>query len=61
MKRVVIGNTDNPLLNVKIGKECAVLKSFWYNGEGWYLLKDIKTKETFTSPDVFWNKTERKF
>lgn len=55
MKKIVIGNTNNSIFNVRKGRGCIVLKSFWYNGEGWYVLKDIKTKEKFESPDIFWN------
>lgn len=55
MKKIVVGNTDNSIFDVKKGRKCIVLKSFWYNGEGWYVLKDIHTEEKFESPDVFWN------
>lgn len=54
MKKNVIGKTDNSLFNVFKGRECVVLKSFWYNGEFWYALEDVETKERFESPDVFW-------
>ncbi len=55
MKTIVVGNTDNTIFNVNKDKKCIVLKSFWYNGEGWYLLQDINTEERFESPDVFWS------
>jgi hypothetical protein len=54
MKKIVIGQTNNSIFDVEKGRECIVLKSFWYNGEGWYVLKDINTNEKFESPDVFW-------
>ena len=54
MKKTVTGKTDNSVFGVSKGQKCVVLKSFWYNGEGWYLLEDLKTKERFESPDVFW-------
>jgi hypothetical protein len=54
MKKQVVGNTDNSVFNVSKGRECVVLRSFWYNGEGWYLLEDVLTKERFESPDIFW-------
>lgn len=54
MKKIVIGQTDNSIFDVKKGRRCVVLKSFWYNGEGWYALKDINTNEKFESPDIFW-------
>ena len=54
MKKIVVGKTDNSIFNVSKGQECVVLKSFWYNGEGWYLLEDLETKESFESPDVLW-------
>ena len=34
--------------NIYTGAEITVLKSYWYNGEGWY-----KTKEFGNIPDVF--------
>ena len=34
--------------NIKKGDKITILKSFWYNGEGWYL-----TKEFGEIPDVF--------
>ena len=54
MKKIVIGKTNNSMFNVIDGRECFVVKSFWYNGEGWYELRDLKTDERFESPDVFW-------
>jgi hypothetical protein len=54
MKKIVIGQTNNSIFDVEKGRECIVLKSFWYNGESWYVLKDINTNEKFESPDVFW-------
>ena len=54
MKKIVIGKTDNSIFGVSKGQECIVLKSFWYNGEGWYLLEDKRTNKRFESPDVFW-------
>ena len=54
MGNIVVGNTDNKLFDVFKGRKCKVLKSFWYNGESWYLLEDIDSKEQFESPDIFW-------
>lgn len=54
MRETVVGKTNNSIFNVGEGRECIVLKSFWYNGEGWYVLRDIETGEQFESPDVFW-------
>jgi hypothetical protein len=54
MNQNVVGKTNNSLFDVFKGRKCIVLKSFWYNGEGWYTLRDVETKETFESPDVFW-------
>ena len=34
--------------NIYTGAEITILKSYWYNGEGWY-----KTKEFGDIPDVF--------
>tara|TARA_Y100001937_G_C6999504_1_gene275768 strand:- start:472 stop:627 length:156 start_codon:yes stop_codon:yes gene_type:complete len=34
--------------NVYKGAEITIIKSYWYNGEGWYL-----TKEFGEIPDVF--------
>lgn len=52
--KIVVGTTDNPLFNVNKGKECVVIKFFWYNDEGWYKLKDVKDGKIFESPDIFW-------
>ena len=54
MGKTVIGKTNNSIFDVREGRVCLVLKSFWYNGEGWYALRDTKTGEQFESPDVFW-------
>ena len=53
-KKIVVGTKNNSVFDVVKGRKCVVLKSFWYNSEGWYLLEDIETKERFESPDVFW-------
>ena len=56
----VVGNTDNSLFDVCCGKVCKVIKDFFYNGETWYKLQDLETKEYFDSPTVFWNETKMK-
>ena len=45
MKKIKINREFN---NIYTGAKITVLKSFWYNGEGWY-----KTKEFGNIPDVF--------
>lgn len=54
-KKIVVGNDNNEVLEVKKGQECFVLKTSWYNHETWYLLEDIKTKKQFESPSIFWD------
>ena len=34
--------------NIYTGAKITILKSYWYNGEGWY-----KTKEFGDIPDIF--------
>lgn len=58
MKKIkyVYGAETNSLFDVVKNKKCEVLKSYWYNGEGYYKLKDEDGK-VFDSPDIFWNDT----
>lgn len=53
---IVIGNTNNSIFNVSCDKRCDVLKSFFYNGENWYKLKEINNDKVFNSPSIFWDK-----
>ena len=39
---------DRLIKKIKKGDSITILKSYWYNGEGWY-----KTKEFGDIPDVF--------
>ena len=48
----VIGIYNSTLFNVHKGLQATVLRSFWRNGEGWYLLEACGKQ--FESPDVFW-------
>lgn len=54
MSNKVKGTLNSAMWEVEEGKECEVLDEFFYNGEGWYKLRDIKTGKIFESPDVFW-------
>lgn len=55
----VVGNTDSALFNVATGKRCQKLRGYWFNGEGWYQLRDA-AGNVFNSPDIFWDKPSAK-
>lgn len=35
------------------GEKYLVVKSFWYNGEGWFTVKRLSNGAVTTAPDVF--------
>jgi hypothetical protein len=55
-KRQVVGDVTVPLFKVVKGQIATVIKSFWRNGEGWYLLEI--NGERFESPDIFWEEKQ---
>lgn len=40
------------------GRIATILGGYWYNGEDWYRLRDVRTNEVFHSPVVFWTTDE---
>lgn len=52
----VTPTTDNPYFGAPLGRRAIVKKDYYYNGEGWFLLVDANTGESFRSPCVFWAK-----
>ena len=56
---IVVGNTNNSIFNVSCDKKCNVLRSFFYNGEGWYKLKEEGSDKVFNSPSILWDKVKK--
>lgn len=49
-----MGNKNIPLYEVKVGEVAKVIKKIKFEGEEWYLLKDMKGRE-FYSLIEFWD------
>ncbi|QST02168.1 hypothetical protein IMZ31_22205 (plasmid) [Pontibacillus sp. ALD_SL1] len=54
MGKTVVARKEAKIFGALKDRKCEVLKEDFYNGEGHYVLKDVKTGEVFESPDVFW-------
>ena len=52
--QIIICKTNNNFFGCVVGRECTVIKEFYYNGENWLKLVDNKTNETFNSPSILW-------
>jgi hypothetical protein len=39
--------------NIQKGKKYQVLKSYWFNGEGWFVVTALDSNETIKVPDIF--------
>ncbi len=40
------------------GRVCEVVRAYHRNGEDHLSLRDVKTGETFESPEIFWSETK---
>lgn len=58
--KYVVGNQDNPTFDVRLGRRAIVVRSYFYNGEHHYKLRDEVTSEVFDSPACFWAYTIKK-
>ena len=58
--KIATGRTENTLFGVSKERSCQVLKEYYYNGEFWLTLKDMKTGEKFDSPEVLWEVVKTK-
>jgi hypothetical protein len=54
MKKIVIVETVNPVVEATPNRRCEVLKIYFHNGEEWYKLRDISSGTVFDSPEIFW-------